>query len=307
MDLNMSTLTAPITRIQRYSVHDGPGIRTVVFFKGCPLACKWCQNPETQSVSIDLMLNPELCIGCSACVNVCPQHKAKTLLEDRNPDRSACVRCGSCSNVCYSGAREMNGVQMTVQQVLSEVNREAVFYKNSGGGLTVSGGEPLMHSKFVRELFLEMKRFGVSTAIETCGYAPWKAIEEIVELTDTFLFDVKALDPEVHERFTGKRNELILKNLKKIAARGANIVLRFPLIPGVNDNQSMYEGLAQLAKELNIKMVHIMPFHQMGSSKWDGMGMDYSFRDTKPLSMDVARAAETAIAAHGIEVHIFGY
>lgn len=298
---------AVITKIQRFSVHDGPGIRTIVFFKGCPLRCKWCQNPETQSARPRVMLAKDLCIGCGMCRDACPQKIAGPLLSAEGIDRSLCTGCASCQEVCFSGAREINGRTVHIQDVLEEVLRDEIFYKNSNGGITVSGGEPLLYSGFVQRLFSACKDRGIHTAVETCGCVPWSALEAVAPVTDLFLYDIKHVDGAVHEEYTGKDNKMILENLERLVGKGKEVIFRIPLIPGVNDNEEMYGGVARLALRLNVAMVHIMPFHQMGSSKWEAAGMPYAFKDVPPLSMERAESAKERLSGYGLDVHIFGY
>ena len=300
-------ITAAITGIQRYSVHDGPGIRTIVFFKGCPLHCQWCQNPETQSPNIEMILNPDLCIGCGSCEVVCPRKEAKPFQNGYDFNRSLCLSCGECQRVCFTEARKLNGKIVSLDQVEEEILRDSVFYNNSGGGVTVSGGEPLIHKTFVLQLFKRMKAHNINTAVETCGYVSWDNIKTILPYTDLFLYDIKAMDPATHKKYTGQNNDLIIQNFKRIRQAGADVIIRIPLIPDVNDNENMYRDVAKLAIENNVGMIHIMPFHQMGSSKWKGMGMNYKFENIAPLSMDRAEKAKKYFTDKGIEVHIFGY
>ena len=298
---------AVITRIQRFSVHDGPGIRTIVFFKGCPLHCKWCQNPETQSTQPVVMLSKDLCIGCEMCQYICPQKTARPLTQGGFLDRKLCVSCGACQEKCFSGAREIVGKTVRVQDILEEVFRDETFYKNSGGGITVSGGEPLIYSSFVLELFKACKERGIHTAVETCGYVPWSSFESIAPVTDLFLYDIKQMNSRLHKIYTGKENDLILKNVERLANSGSEIILRIPLIPEVNDNMEMYHQVACLAVKLNIKMVHLMPFHQMGISKWEAAGIPYEFKNVSPLSNEKAEIAKKELSKYGLDVHVFGY
>lgn len=298
---------AVITDIQRYSMHDGPGIRTMVFFKGCPLHCLWCHNPETHSPLPQIMVNMELCIGCGACLNVCPEGAIHALEGRIATDYSKCRACGACSEVCYAGAREISGKWYTVEEVKEAVMRDVDFYRHTGGGVTLSGGEVLMQADFAAELLKELKQEKIHTAIETCGYASWKQFEKLVPYLDLALYDVKHSDSEKHEYYTGKKNDLILDNLKKLSDAGVEVIVRVPLIPGVNDAKETVCTIAQIGKNVRAKEVHLLPFHQIGTSKWDAAGKEYKFRNVpEPERKDVETLAKIAEEAVGITVRVGG-
>lgn len=268
--------TATVFNVQRFSLGDGPGIRTTVFLKGCPLNCLWCHNPESKNAYPELMLYPDKCIGCGNCLKVCPKG-LHTIGEQGEHliDREKCARCFACSEGCV-GALEAAGKEMSVEQVLTEVLKDNAFYRNSGGGMTLSGGEPLMHFDFTLALLQSAKEQGLHTCIETCGYAPWEHIEALIPYVDIFLWDVKEIDPARHKEYTGVSNERILENLRKLSAAGAEIVLRCPVIPGLNDRKEHLAGIAALAEELSgVTRVDVEPYHPLGQSKSEALGRDY--------------------------------
>ena len=262
--------------ITRFCTDDGPGIRTTVFLKGCPLRCLWCHNPESQSIKAQLMYYADSCISCGACVKVCPagvhcfDEQGIHLL-----NRELCSACGTCVENC-SGALEIAGKDMGIAEILQEVLRDKVFYDNSGGGLTISGGEPLMHPEFTKELLRCAKEQGIHTCMETCGYAKWETIEELVPYVDLFLWDVKETEEQKHKEYTGVSNKRILENLHKLNETGAGIILRCPIIPGYNDRAEHLREIGCLAETLtNVQRVDVEPYHPLGKSKCDSLGKEY--------------------------------
>ena len=263
MDSNRS-IQGKIFDIQRFSINDGPGIRTTVFFKGCPLNCVWCHNPESISSTSVLSFLPDKCIGCGYCFKVCP-HGAHLMIDGKHViDRKKCDACGLCAKECYSGALELVGKIVTVEEVMATVMVDISFYQNSGGGLTVSGGEPLAQPEFCHVLLQKAKAEGLHCCCDTCGHAKWETFKKILNLVDLFLFDVKDTNPERHKINTGVDNKLIQANLQKLHDAGANIWIRIPLIPGWNDFEDNLAGLVEMFKKLpNIKAVEIMPYHNL--------------------------------------------
>ena len=268
-----------IFNIQKFCVNDGPGIRTTVFFKGCPLNCLWCHNPESKAVYPELFYDKRKCISCGGCVIACKAgcHSVDPL---HHFDRAACVRCGACAAVCPTGAVEMAGREASVEEILTEVEKDAVFYRNSGGGMTLSGGEPMLQFDFVLELLRQARRRGLHTVMETCGYAPAEHYRQVVPYVDLFLFDYKVTDPEQHRQYTGVTNERILENLRLLDSLGAKTVLRCPIIPGINDTVDHFAGIARTAESLaNIQGVDIEPYHPLGQSKSNLLGKEYALAD----------------------------
>ena len=256
-------LSAMIFDIERNSYVDGPGIRTAVFFKGCPLSCVWCHNPESQSFEKQMMFYKSKCIGCGKCREVCPNHL------------QSCDFCGRCELYCPADARKICGKEYTTDEVLKEIVKDKPFYENSGGGVTLSGGEPLAQYDFSLELLKKAKENGIHTAVETCGYAEKSKILEIAKYVDLFLFDCKETDPELHKKYTGVDNKIILDNLKALSNAGSKIILRCPIIPGFNDRAEHFKGISETAEKfIGIEHIEIEPFHPLGESKYSALGRE---------------------------------
>ncbi|MFI5340352.1 MAG: glycyl-radical enzyme activating protein [Candidatus Methylomirabilales bacterium] len=290
--------------IQRYSIHDGSGIRTLVFMKGCPLDCLWCCNPESQSTPPELALFPSRCIGCGSCLEAC-QNNAVTANESGvfATERSVCQTCGRCVEVCPADARALRGRLASVEEVLREVERDQIFYRTSGGGVTISGGEPLLQAAFVAELLKACRRHGIDTAIETCGHAPWEDFALVLAHTDTVLFDIKHVDTIAHRRFTAVGNELILANLRRAVRSGAGVVLRLPLVPGYNADADTVRAIAALARELGIAELHLLPYHRLGESKYQALGRRSLLQGLTPPSAEEIQGLKR-IAENGAELTV---
>ena len=259
-----------VFNIQRYSIHDGPGIRTTVFLKGCPLSCLWCQNPESQSIKPEIFYNVERCVGCGKCITVCPAKAIEMGDAKVITDRNICTGCGSCVDACPEEARELMGKYMTVEEVVEEVMKDDIFYQRSGGGVTISGGEPFTQWKFSANILKHCRERSAHTAIETCGYAPWETMERVLQYTDLVLYDLKHMDPKEHMKLTGVSNELILENVRRIwHERHIPIWIRVPVIPGYNDSPANIDALAGfVVNELSpFLQIHLLPYHRLGESK----------------------------------------
>ncbi len=268
------TATGLIFNILKFCVHDGPGIRTTVFLKGCPLNCWWCHNPEGLSRDRNLSYRSDLCIACGDCYLACSNGAVEAVYGGFEQVWEACRSCGCCADACFTGAREIIGREITVEEVLEEVRKDKVFYEESGGGVTFSGGEPLMQPDFLYHTIRACHEAGIHTAVETSGYVPWEDVERIVEYTDLFLYDLKTIDEEVHRTYTGVSNVPILKNLERLASVHNELVVRIPLIPGVNDREADREGFSRFIASLkNVKEVNLLPFHIAGSHKCDRIGV----------------------------------
>jgi len=265
--------------IQKFSIHDGPGIRTTVFLKGCPLRCVWCHNPESWRPEPELLFTAAKCTGCRRCAEVCPTGVHAFTADGRHElDRAACVRCGKCVELCPAEALELCGRSLTVEEVMAEVRKDRVFYENSGGGMTLSGGEPMMRPEFTFALLNAAKKEGIHTALESCGFAPREEFERILPVTDLFLFDIKTMDEAKHLRLTGRDNRLILSNLEFLNGAGAKIVLRCPLIPGLNDTPSELAKIGELAERLSgVTGIDVEPYHPLGVSKAERLGQSPAY------------------------------
>jgi len=271
-----------VFNIQRFSVNDGPGIRTTVFLKGCPLDCIWCHNPESKSPSPELSFDAKSCVECGTCLDNCPSgcHRLKGGIH--TIDRRFCRLCGSCTRDCAGGALEIIGKECEAADVIEDVFRDAPFFKNSGGGMTISGGEPLFQPEFTLELLRLAKAKEMNTAIETSGFAGWKCIEAIIPYTDCFLFDIKETDGCKHLQFTGAPLAPILENLRHLDDSGASIILRCPLIPDYNVRAEHFIGIAELADTLkNVKQIELEPYHPLGASKACNIGKMYAVANDK--------------------------
>lgn len=268
-------MQALITNIQGYSIHDGPGIRTVVFLKGCPLRCKWCANPENLSAAAEIGFMKNLCSNCGRCAAKCPAGAIIQGDDVYRIDTAKCTRCGDCVSACLNGALVKYGNLMTSGEVFDKVKRDKMFYDSSGGGVTVSGGEPLICPEFVYELFSDCAAAGINTCVETCGFVPIDAIRRVLPVTNWFYFDLKHMDPAAHIEHTGFTNEQILENARLAADGGAEILFRLPLVPGVNDSDENIRETAEFVKSLGPNEVNIqlMPYHRAGQAKYDALNL----------------------------------
>ncbi len=262
-----------VSNIQRYSMHDGYGIRTVVFLLGCDMRCVWCQNPETLCGNPAVMVVADNCVGCGACVSVCPSGASRWDNGKVILDRSLCESCFKCVDACYFDARKKSGEKMDVDECFREIMKDEVFFRRSNGGVTLSGGEPLLQSEFSMELLKKLKTVKIHTAIETAGHVLRCSFEKVLEYTDLFLYDVKFFDSDKHLQFTCVDNELILDNLRWLTTQGKEIIVRVPLIPGINDGEE-FDAIVNLTASLDgIKELHILPYHSLGQSKYDQLGL----------------------------------
>lgn len=287
-------MTGRIADIIRFATHDGPGIRTTVFLKGCSLSCLWCHNPETIAPGPELGYIAQRCVGCGECARVCPEG-AQRMVDGRHEfDRERCRACGACAEVCLGDALTLYGREMTAEQVLATVLEDRTFYESTGGGMTLSGGEPLLQADFCAELLRLAQARGLHTAVDTCGMVPWEAFATVLPVTDLFLYDIKHPDPEAHGRCTGGDNVLILENLRSLSECGAEIEVRLPLIPGMNDDDGCVDAAGALLSGLvGIRAVKVLPFNPYARSKYAAVGRADTMPEVPPPSdEELHRVAE---------------
>lgn len=344
-----------IFNIQKYSLHDGPGIRTTVFLKGCPLRCRWCHNPESQSSAPELIYWESRCVGCGACVKACPS-AALALVEaavetgttsslpffycyqmiNANPaergmvtrtgdeipapaaapssargsaathfisyDRTKCTSCGRCASACAAGAREIAGRTVTTAAVMADILRDRIFYDQSGGGVTFSGGEPLMQPAFLKGLLESCREEGLRTTVDTSGFASWEALEPLVPLVDLFLYDVKLMDDRKHVKYTGASNRIVLDNLKRLAAGHPGVLARIPLIPGVNDDDHNIGCTGEFLRRCGVTRVSVLPYHSLGADKYRRLGRDYLLANLLPPTKEAVDGAADILRGLGLTV-----
>lgn len=291
--------------VMRFSLHDGPGIRTTVFLKGCPLRCEWCHNPESQVSLPEIMFAAERCIRCGDCVEACPEHAIEW---NDGPIRhaEACRRCGRCAEACLSGARQFIGKQMLVPELVKVICRDLVFFDESGGGVTFSGGEPLMQPDFLETALEACGRKGIHRVVDTCGYAAKDVLLRISRNVDLFLYDLKLMDPAKHRQFTGVSNELILENLATLAEGSVPLRVRIPLVPGVNDDdQNVAESLRFLAG-LGLRQVELLPYHNIGKEKYARLQLQYRMEEVAPPGTERMEEIADLFRSEGFAVHSGG-
>ena len=272
-----------VFNIQKFSIHDGPGIRTTVFLKGCPLRCKWCANPESQEIKPQLMYNEEKCVRCGTCVRNCPQHAIKIENFKLVFDRDACIHCKTCENNCPAGAINFIGDAVSIDDIVTEVLKDKPFYEESNGGITISGGEGMSQPAFLFHLVNELKKHQLHLAIETTGYIEHELFTKLAPLFDLLLFDVKHYDREQHFLGTGVYNDLIIKNLKWALQNKIEVLPRIPVIPDFNDSLNDAKGLARLLKNIGVLKIQLLPFHQFGEKKYEMLNLEYSLKNKKAL------------------------
>lgn len=294
--------TGIVFNIQKFSLNDGPGIRTVVFLKGCPLKCRWCANPESQSSKIQVLWDSSKCISCRGCVSSCGEGAISYEEGMIYIDEKRCTGCLSCVKNCPGRALKVEGEEKTVEEVLKVCLQDVDFYEESDGGVTLSGGEALMHPDFSVELLKALKEKGIHTAMETTGYAAPEVFRRVMEYVDYFLFDMKHWDEEKHMEGTGVSNQIILRNMKYAISQGKKVLPRIPVIPGFNESLKDAEGFVERLKEVGAGQAQLLPFHQFGEKKYDMLGKDYSYTDVAALHEDDLREYADIFRKRGISV-----
>lgn len=288
--------------IKRYAINDGPGIRTAVFFKGCPLECMWCHNPEGQSAQPQLMFRSNRCKSSQACLSICPRD-AISWNNGSITDWEACDDCGKCAEVCLAGARELVGQNVTVEQLLVEIMRDIPFYDQSGGGVTFTGGEPMFQKEFLQAALVACKQQQIHTAVDTSGHSSWGNFKAILPYVDLFLYDVKLMDENRHLKYTSVSNKLILMNLIKLSETGAHIIVRIPFIPGINDDLENLNSCASFLSKLpSLDGVALMPYHEIGLAKYQALGMIYELENIKGPTNENMVSAEELLSSYHLPV-----
>ena len=301
------TLTeGTILRLERFAIHDGPGIRTTVFLKGCPLRCAWCHSPESQKVEPEFMPLADRCLRCGACTDACPHHAVQPAAAATAVAPPECTTCGNCANACPSGARELVGYSTTVPALLAMLERDRIFYDESGGGVTFSGGEPLMQPDFLLEAVEACSDSGMHVAVDTCGLGDSDALQQIARAADLFLFDLKMMDEDRHRAYTGASNARILENLERLAALHRNIVVRFPLIPGVNDDDENVQAVGAFLASVPLTRIDVLPYHRAGLAKYHRLLRPYALPGTQPPAPDRVAHAARILESCGLIVNAGG-
>lgn len=272
-----------IFNMQKFSTNDGPGVRTTVFFKGCPLHCKWCSNPESQAENIQILYDKEKCAECHTCIHTCPQHAVSYINSKITINPQKCTGCLNCVRSCPTDALSYEGECRTVQEIVDYCLQDIDFYEQSGGGVTLSGGEILMQPEFAAALIHELKLHNIHVTLETTGYAPSEIFKAVTEQADLLLYDIKHWNESEHIVGTGVSNKIILENMKQAIAHGKALLPRLPVIPGFNNSLKDAKGFARLLKEIGAKEVQLLPFHQFGQKKYEKLERDYAYSDTKAL------------------------
>lgn len=276
-----------ILNIQRCSIHNGPGIRTTVFFKGCPMKCLWCHNPESQSFKNEIMYDEERCTQCQSCINACSDNCISLRDNKIKTDLDRCIFCENCIDYCINEARELIGRDISAKDLVDELMKDSEFFKNSNGGITLSGGEALSQGNFTIEVAKLFKKRGISVALDTCGFVHSDQLKEISQYIDIFLYDIKIIDPKKHKKFTGVDNKLIFENLQLLSNLGSRIFIRIPVIEGINTSECEIQGILDLIEKIDVEKISLLPYHEIGRHKYNKLNLDFDNKIMKVPSEEM--------------------
>ncbi len=306
-----------VADIDRFAVHDGPGIRTAVYLKGCPLRCIWCHSPETQSSSPELLYLPHKCTACGLCLSACtrgalspvdaPPSQAEEAPDCRVAvDWEHCTYCGDCTGVCYPGALKMSGTWRTAAELVAEVEKDRPFFTASGGGVTLTGGEASAQPIFARQFLAGCRSLGIHTALETNGCAPWQVYQKLRDVVDLFLYDIKHMDDASHRQFTGASNHLAFDNLRRLAGQGAAVTIRVPCIPGLNDDPANIASIAAFVRQIGLKDIHLLPYNSSAGAKYPWLGREYGLGERQTQSSEEMDGLAEICRSYGLTVQVGG-
>ena len=290
---------AKVFNIQRYSIHDGPGIRTTVFFKGCPLKCLWCHNPESQKFDSEIMIYKDRCISCGYCNTTCKNNAID--------DNKKCVICEECAEICPTNARSLVGKEMSIDEIIKEVEKDRIFFDQSKGGVTLSGGEPLSQGEFLKDLVKKLKDKKIDVTIDTSGYSKWDIIKEINPYVDLFLYDLKIINDEKHKEYTGVSNEIILDNFKKLSNIAKDIIIRIPIIPTLNNSEEDIKDFIDFLKEVkNFNYIDLLPYHNISMEKYKRLNLKYEIEHIEKPTKEQMESIREKFQNEGFKVKIGG-